>query len=689
MKKIFFFLVAVTPFALQAQVTVDRTKAPKPGPAPIIKVGEPATFTLPNGLKVFVVQNTKLPRVSATLTIDREAVLEGNKAGVVEMAGELLRRGTTTMKKAELDEAIDYLGASIGTSSASVSGSSLTNNFPKVVALMADIALRPSFPADELEKIRKQTLSGLAQAKEDPGTIARNVSAKLVYGKNHPYGEIETENTVKAVTVADVKNYYTTYWKPNIAYLIFVGDITVAQATKLATDNFGKWQKGIVATPVYKAPQPPAKTYIAIIDRPSSVQSNITLIAPIQLKPGAADAIAGNVTASLLGGGSSARLYKNLREKYGFTYGAYSSISNDRLVGNFTATAAVRNEKTDSAIGQFIYEFKRLRNELPAGDEVSLIKNEGSGAFARSLENPATIANFALNIARYKLPKEYYQDYLKNLAAVDAGKVKMIAEKYIPVNNLAIVIVGNAKEISKGLEKYGEVKYFDTDGNEVKAPETKKVSADITPEKILLKAADAVAGTAVMAATKDIEMNGTASVMGQSLGFSQKIILPNNYMQVMSMQGMPMMKQLMKNGTYYQSQQGQELPLKDDDKEKMEEDGAFFTEAYILKQKGYKLNLKGIEQVDGKDAYAVEITSPKGRKYTNYYDVAAGFLVKNVSEQDSPQGKALVSVYSKDYKGYGGVQVPTKVVIDYGQFKIELAVTDVKVNQGLKVDDLK
>lgn len=687
MKKIFLYTLFVLPATLVAQV--DRKKAPKPGPAPIIKIGEPATFILPNGLKVFVVQNTKLPRVSATLTIDREAVLEGDKAGAVSMAGQLLRRGTTTMKKVELDEAIDYLGASINTSAKTVSGSSLTTNFSKVIGLMSEIVLHPSFPADELEKIRKQTLSGLALGKEDPATIARNVTAKLVYGKSHPYGEIETEATVKTITVADVKSYYNTYWKPNIAYLIFVGDITIDQAKKLAIDNFGKWEKAFVPTPIYKTPTLPLKTYIAIVDRPASVQSNITLIAPVQLKPGAVDAIASSVAANLLGGGASSRLFLNLREKYAFTYGAYSSISEDKLVGNFTADAAVRNEKTDSAIGQFLYEFKRLRNELATADEVSLIKNEGSGAFARGLENPATIAGFALNIARYNLPKDYYQNYLKNLAAVDAVKIKEIANKYILTNNLTIVIVGNAKEISKGLEKYGTVKYYDVDGNEKAAPVTKAVAANITAESILQKAANAVALPAVMLAIKDIEMIGTASVMGQSLGFNQKFVLPNNFVQTMTVQGMTMAKQLLKKGVYAQNQQGQDVPLKEDDKEKMDEEGVFFTETYLLQQKGYIFTIKGIEQVDGKDANIVEIKSPKGRKFTNYYDVASGFLVKNSFTADSPQGKAVVTTYSSAYKLYNGVQVPTNLIIDYGQFKINLDITEVKINQGLKADDLK
>jgi len=431
MKKIFLSLLIIIPAALMAQVAIDRTHAPKPGPAPIIKVGEPAAFTLANGLKVFVVQNTKLPRVSATLTIDREAIFEGDKAGMTSMAGELFRRGTTKMNKAVLDEEIDYLGATINATAWTVNGVSLKNNFPKVFGLMADIALHPSFPSDELEKIRKQELSGLAQNKEDANAIASNVVSRLVYGKDHPYGDVETEETAAKVTVDDIRNYYNTYWKPNISYLIFVGDITAEEAKKLAEDNFGGWQQGTVLDPLYKTPVPPYKTYIAVVDRSSSVQSVINIVTPIQLKPGAPDAIPSSVMNNLLGNGSSGRLYKNLREKHGFTYGAYSNIKKDKLVGNFTASASVRNEKTDSAIGEFFHEFNRIRSEAVSVADVSQTKNEMSGSFARSLESPATIASFALNVARYNLPKDYYQNYLKNLAVVDNAVVKDMALKYV------------------------------------------------------------------------------------------------------------------------------------------------------------------------------------------------------------------------------------------------------------------
>lgn len=687
MKKIFLFLSIAIPAALMAQV--DRSTAPKPGPAPVIKVGEPASFVLPNGLKVFVVQNSKLPRVSATLTIDREALVEGNKAGMTTLFGELFRRGTVKMNKATLDEEIDYLGGSISTSASSVNAFALKNNFPKMFALMSDIVLHPSFPADELEKIRKQELSGLAQAKEDANAIASNVVSRLVYGKDHPYGEVETEETVKNVTLDDVKKYYNTYWKPNIAYLIFVGDITVEEARKLATSAFGTWARGVVPKENYAVPAPPAKTYIAIVDRPSSVQSVINIVAPVQMKPGAPDVIPSSVMNSLLGNGSSGRLYKNLREKHGFTYGAYSNLRSDRLVGNFTASASVRNEKTDSAIGQFLVELNRIRAEQVGADDVSRVKNEMSGSFARSLESPATIANFALNVARYNLPKDYYQNYLRNLSSVDNATVQAMASKYVHPGNVHIIIVGNAKEISKGLEKYGEVKYYDVYGNEKAAPSEKKMAAGVTAESIFQKSIAAQGGEATKG-IKDVLLTGNASVMGQKLDYTTKYIVPSGYYKALGMGGQVIQKEVVKGDVYAVSQQGTEQKVEEDDKEEMNESAALFLENYLLGNKLYKYTVKGIESVDGKDAYNVEVRASKDRTYNLFYDVASGLRVKEVRTQDAgPAGKVAQSITTTAFKTVNGVQFPVKQTMEVGQLKIEFDVTDVKVNSGLKLDDLK
>ena len=687
MKKAIIYFLGFMPLVMQAQV--NRSAAPQPGPAPQIKIGQPATFTLPNGLKVFVVQNTKLPRVSATLSFNMDGILEGDKSGLTSMAGDLLRRGTATMSKEKLDEAIDQLGGSINTSAFSASASSLRSNFPKLMALMSDVILRPSFPADELEKIRKQELSGLQAAKDNPNAISQNVVNRLLYGKDHPYGDIETEESISNVKLADVKNFFSTYWKPNNAFLVFVGDITPAVAKTLATQHFGSWKQGTVPKPTYPSPQAPAQTYIAMVDRPASVQSVLSFASPVELKPGAPDAIPASVMNNILGGGFSGRLFSNLREKYGFTYGAYSNLKTDRLIGSFSADASVRNEKTDSAIGQFLYEFNRLRTEPLTEEEVARMKNYMSGSFARSLESPATIANFALNIAKYNLPADYYQNYLKNLAAVTSQRVQEVANKYVLPNKMHIVIVGNAKEVTTGLEKYGPVKYFNVYGQETEPATAKAVDASVTPQSILEKAIAANGGAAALASVKDATMIGTASVQGTNINVTQKYIVPTAFTQEIGMQGMVLQKKMLKDGKYTMEAQGQSKEADAKEKEEMNEEAAFNIEGHMLSQKGYTFSVKGIEQVEGKDAYALAVKTPAGREFTNYYDVASGLLVKKTTVVEAPQGSITVNVLMSDYKPFNGVQLPTKVVNDMGMMKFEINFTDVKVNSGLKAEDIK
>ncbi|CAF3758389.1 unnamed protein product [Rotaria sp. Silwood1] len=687
------FTIAILFIATNSNAQVDRTKAPAPNAAPIIKIGTPAKFVLPNGLKVFVVQNNKLPRVSASLTFNYDPILEGDKAGYVSLAGELIKQGTTTKKKEVLDEEVDFLGANLSTSASSASVNALSSNFNKAFGLMADVVLHPAFLESEFDRLKKQTLTGLEAEKEDPNSISSNVSNKLMYGANHPYGEFNTEATVKNITLADVKKYYNTYWKPNVAYLVFVGDITPANAQKLALQYFGKWQKGVVPARNFVAPKPLNKPVIAIVDRPSSVQSNINIVSAINLKPGTADVIPSAVANSILGSHDlSSRLNSNLREKHAFTYGAYSNVNADRVIGNFTAGASVRNEKTDSAIQEFINEFNRLKKEAVDEKLVDTTKKLMSGEFALSLESPSTVARFALNTARYNLPADYYQNYLTNLSKVNAASVQQMANKYISNNNMYIVIVGNAKEIAKGLEKYGDVKYFDIYGNETKPSTTKAVDASITGKSIIEKYIAAVGGDAAIAAIKDAEIKGSAEIPGAPMkpDFARKYIVGSAYSSIVSAMGgaMVLQKQVVANGTYTSIQNGQAETLEDEDKEELDEETTFVNEVYYLKN-NYTLNVAGIEAIDGKDVYAVKVKSAKGREFTNYYDVATGFKVKTTQMVDGPAGaKVPVSTMLGDYKAYNNVQMPTKVILDQG-VKITVTFTDVKINSGLKVEDFK
>jgi len=688
MKKYIFSVLLSVPFFTMAQ-SVDRTKSPAPGKAPLIQVASPVKFTLANGLKVFVVKNTKLPKVTATLALDVDGFKEGDKAGLADMSGQLLKRGTATKSKAELDEAVEFLGGSLFTSSQSASVSSLKTNFPKLMELMAEVILRPALSSDELEKVRKQTISGIESNKDDADAISNNVMKKLVYGANHAFGEITTTKTVNAIKVEDVKNFIKTYWIPNNAYLIFVGDIDPANAKALAEKNFGTWAKGTFTQPLYEKPAIPNTTYVAIVDRPASVQSVVAVATTVNLSKGSPNDIPSNVMNNILGGGFSGRLFANLREKHGFTYGAYSSISPSKQIGMFSAEASVRNEKTDSSIQEILNELNIIRNSKVGDIELSRMKNYLAGGFARSLESPNTIANFALSIAVNHLPEDYYQKYLTNLAAVDAQKVQDAATALLNPAKMHIVIVGNAKQIAKGLEKYGPVKYFDIEGNEVAAPTEVKADASLTPAALMEKVIAAIGSKDAIANVKDVQLKGTASLMGQSLEMKQTIVMPGNSVTTMSMGGMAIMKQSVVDGKYSISQQGQEAPITDDLKEGLDESATLVPEQLYL-TKGYGIKIVGGEKVNGNDAIDVELTTPSKKVSHRFYDAKTFLLVKTAKSEEVPgRGTVTQQQFYSGYQAINGVQIPAEMLIDMGQMKINVKYTDIKVNQGLKTTDLK
>ena len=464
MKKINLYILLTFMGMSTVFAQVDRSQYPEPGPAPEINIGDADTFTLPNGLKVFVVENHKLPRITLSLVLDRDPILEESKKGYINMVGPLMMAGTKTLSKDQLDEAIDQIGARINVTSSSASASSLKKHQETLFTLFSEVLFNPGFPAAELDKIKKQVISGLATEKDDPKAIAAKVSRAVLYGKSHPYGEIANEETVSAISVADIQNYYNTYFKPNIGYLAIVGDINKKEAEKLVKKHFSAWKKGTVPTHKWEPAKTPEGSKVILVDRPASVQSIVTVAHPVDLKFNSPERIQVSLLSSILGGGMTSRLFMNLRESKGYTYGAYSSISPDRISGDFEADASVRTEVTDSAAFEFYTEMKGIVANTITEEELEIAKANLTGSFGRSLENPSTVASFALNTEIHDLPKDYYRNYLKNLNAVNAADLNKIAPKYIKPANSYLIIVGNTAAFKEGMDQFGEVIYYTADG---------------------------------------------------------------------------------------------------------------------------------------------------------------------------------------------------------------------------------
>lgn len=662
---------------------LDRSIRPQSGQAPVIKIGDYQTFELANGLKVFVVENHKIPRLAYSLVLDIDPIFEGDMAGYTNFAGELMRTGTTTRTKDQIDEQVDMLGASLYTSAGGISANCLTRHNEELLAIMSDVLLNASFKAEELEKMRTLTLSSLETAKDNPKAISQRVNSILVYGNNHPYGESESVESVKKITLEKCTEYYKTFFKPNVSYLAIVGDITLEQAKPLAEKYFGSWQRGDVPKATYPTPKAPAKTTVVIVDRPSSVQSTISISYPVDLKPGSADDLKVKLTNNILGGGTF-RLFTNLREKHGWTYGAYSSIQTDKLIGQFNASAEVRNPVTDSSFTEILAEMNRLRTEPVTDNELNMVRNYMMGNFGRSLENPSTVANFAINTARYNLPKDYYATYLTRLAALTSTDVQMAAQKYIRPDNAYILCVGKAEEIAPKLKKFaksGEVLYYDIDGKQYDpSKKLKPAPAGVTVDQILTNYINAIGGAKKLKKVKDVTIRAGASMQGQTINFDTYMKAPDKmYFQVGS-GAMVFAKQVYNAGKGIASSpmSGESKALEGDDLVTMKEGAMIFPEMYYTTL-GYATELLGIEeQKDQKQYYKVQIKKSADSKDVEYYDVATGLKVRAESKNGT-------SEYA-DYKAVDGILFPFTLKQTMGPQSFNLTVSEVKINSKLKDD---
>ena len=689
MKKYSIILIALFAVLSTLQAQVDRSKAPKPGPAPVIRIGAYTRFELPNGLKVFVVENHRIPRVSYSISLIMNPPLEGEDAGVSSLTGQLLGTGTKTRTKDQIDEGIDFIGATLSGSAESIYASSLKKHTEKLLDILSDVAINSAFNSQEFEKRRTQYLSGLASSKDDPNSISSNVSSAIMFGKNHPYGEFATETSVRKITLDMCNQYYNTWFRPNIAYLSIVGDITPAEAKKLVEKYFSKWQKAPVNMPTYAKPTAPDKTVVEIVDRPQSVQSVIDICYPVDIMRGNPDYIKLQVANTILGGGIF-RLFTNLREKHAYTYGAYSSIAFQPLISSFEATTSVRNAVTDSAVYQMLYEMKRLQNEPVPADELDMARNYMTGTFSLSLENPQTIATFAINTERYGLPKDYYTNYLKNIALVSANDVQSVAKKYILPGHANIVVVGKASDIASTLEQFsadGKVKYYDVDGNPYDPTKAKMVVPEgVTAQMVLDKYIQAVGGMDNISKIKDITMKGSFSMQGMALEMTMMYKIPGKYLNEIVMNGQSVQKQVLNgdSGRSYGMQGTKDI--NGDELEKLKMEGLLFPEFEYAKN-GYTVELKEMTKIDGQDAYALVITSPGKQVTTDYYSVETGLKLRTISTSETPMGQVTSQGDILEYTDVLGVKFPKKIKQTMGPQSFEITVNSIQANTGLS-DDL-
>jgi len=438
-----------------------------PGKAPYAKeaatIGKPVfrQFTLPNGLRVIVVTKPGVPFVSADLSLLDGAFSE-QKPGVASLAMQMLTKGSKQYSEKELAEeletyAIQISGSATG-DAASVEASSLTEHLPRAMQLLSEVVRHPTFPADELAKLQKQTITSLAISEREPASKADRELRKRLFG-DHPYGRTTTGSSadVKAVTVDDVKSWWAKAANPDSAVLIFSGDINESEARELATSAFGDWTVSTkhVAAQLPKPPQAQA-THIYLVDQPGAIQSQIR-VGQRSFRRNAPEYPVASVVGDYFGGAFSSRLNEVIRVQKGLTYGANGGYSPARFDGRFVVSTFSKTDSTVAAVEAALAEIERLRTEPPSAQELAETKAHFLGSVALKRETPQQIADELWRSELYGLPVDHFERTLKRAATVTPQECVDLAKTSIDPSKLVIVVVGDASKIKEGLEKIAPV----------------------------------------------------------------------------------------------------------------------------------------------------------------------------------------------------------------------------------------
>jgi predicted Zn-dependent peptidase len=547
---------------------------------------------------------------------------------------------------------------------------------------MADGIKNATFTQEEFDKEVQLTLDGLKSNEKSVTSTARRVENVLTYGRDHPYGEFTSKESVKRITLADVKSNYNTYLKPNNAILVIEGDIDIKETEKLVKRLFTDWMSGEI--PTYTMPEVStlATTEIDFINMDNAVQSEIAIINTIDLTLGDPDYYAALLANKILGGGGTARLFMNLREDKGYTYGSYSNLSQSRYIGTFKATASVRNMVTDSSVVELQKEINKIRYQTVSAEELKNAKESYIGSFVMDVQKPRTVANFALNIERYNLPVNFYEGYIQNIKSVTLEEVQNAAIEYFTGDKARIIITGKGIDVLKNLEKTDYViNYFDVEGNPTEKPAmTLPIPEGMTAENVVDKYITAIGGKDKVMAVKTTMMVANATIQGTPLVMTTKAAAPNKTSLEISVMGNTMQKAVFNGEKGYQEAQGQKKEMTAEEIAKAKEESSLFIDFTYTSGE-----LIRIEPLEGKNAIVLNYNDTD-----MYYDMASGLKLKEVKTVKTPDGKEVkVPTTFSDYKEVNGIMFPHAIGQKMGPMDLNFVIKEIKVNEGVSDADFE
>jgi len=455
---------------------VRKGKAPVSDETLRVRLPRPAEADLANGLHLMVLEDRRVPQVTFTLIVPGAGGYAdpATRPGLAAVAAAMMREGTSSRTSAQISEQLETMaaalnvGASVSGPDGFIGGSALSEHFERLFDLAADVLLHPSFPDDELARYKQRTRAQLLQQRSQPGFLASERYARAMYG-DHPAGRVSlTPESLDQVTRADLVALHKARYVPDHAVLAIAGDLSLAEARTLIEAKLGAWAKAGTPAPQVTDPPPGTTAGISFVARPNSVQTSFIVGTPA-IRRTDPDWDVVSVMNRVIGGGPTARLFLNLREEKGYTYGAYSNLVAGRYRGDWRAQTDVRAEVTEPALRDLLAEVARLRDEPVPDQEFREVKRSMVAAFALSLESPEQVLNSYVTSWQYKLPPDYWDRYPERIMAVTQAQVRAAAQKYLAADHLQIVAVANPGSADV-LRKYGSVTTYDTEGRRAATP---------------------------------------------------------------------------------------------------------------------------------------------------------------------------------------------------------------------------
>jgi zinc protease len=487
-------LIVAIGFAMYARSTQAQAGGAAPqstkgavvkGRAPVnkdvlrVKLPKAEEVTLPNGLRVVLLRDSKVPTFAAQMVVLSGGLSDKSDfRGLASFTASLLREGTTKRTSKDIAEQVDAIGATLNSNSgfssmtSVVSASGLVESLDQTFDLFADVIRNPSFPADEVEKYKTRTLAQLQFQRSSPQFLAQERLNRAIYG-DHPAAIVAPPvESLKKLSAKDLAAFHSAYYRPNNAILAIVGDVTLKELLPKIEKAFGDWQKADVPATAIPAAPAQSASRILLIDRPGSVQTVLQL-GSLGIERNSPDYFSLLLADKILGGGPAARLFLNLREDKGYTYGAYSNFGGSRFRGTWTSSSEVRTDVTEGAMKEFMFELKRLRDDKVGVEELENAKRAIVGSFALSLEQPQSLLQNIITQKLYDLPADYWDTYPQKVSAITVDDIQKVAQKYIDLDHIQIVAVGDATKARDILAKYGKVEVYDAEGKLVSPAEVK------------------------------------------------------------------------------------------------------------------------------------------------------------------------------------------------------------------------